>query len=120
MENEKIITDTINILADKLGTTGQHLWGVLMKQAFYSSVIDLITFIILCIATGVCAKISTNCWKKSEEKDEFIAAAILTLIVAGIGLIFCFFGVADMSTWLSGLYNPEYWALNQVMSIMKP
>lgn len=119
MENEKIINDAVTLLSHKLGTTAQHLWEVLIKQAPYSSAIDLLAFIIICVATFLCIIICFHCWEKTNENGEFIGVSVLTTILATIGVIFCFSILFDMSTWLSGLYNPEYWALDQVMSMIK-
>ena len=37
-------------LAEKFGTTTEHLWGVLIKQAYISGVGDLITSIAFALA----------------------------------------------------------------------
>lgn len=70
----------IRELSDKLGTTAEHLWGVLMKQAFISGVTDVITYLVLICLLWLAYRFVKQNTTKVDGKfenpinpDEFIA-----------------------------------------------
>jgi len=121
MENEKLVIDAITVLANKLGTTGTHLWEVLVRQAPISSLIDLSTFLITCIFIFFTTKNSIRCFKKYEKDDVdvLLGVSVFLMLMSFVFTMICLAQLWDASNWLSGLYNPEYWALQNVMSSFK-
>lgn len=111
---DKIIQE----LASKLGTTSEYLWSVLIKQAPIDSTVTLIQYVIIGLAVH-------GLWKVTKAKlqewvdDDFIPGIALTLIawlVLGILVIVAF---CSISQTVSGFINPEYWALDKVLSAIK-
>lgn len=117
---EKLVRE----LAEKLGTTTEHLWGVLLKQAPISAASDtIIMLIMLAILWGgyrlvrektkVPPKTEENRYPDAEwECEEAFAAwgvlglyAIITLIVT----------CCTISSVVTATMNPEYWALKQLL-----
>lgn len=104
---DKLIRD----LAEKLGTTADHLWQVLVRQAPITAITQLViwglitaTFTLLLIA-GV-----RRCKKEGDD------VAICTSISAGLGLGICLLWFAfDGHAAITALLNPEYWALKQII-----
>lgn len=110
--------ELIEKLAERLGTTAEHLWEVLVRQAPITATTDTITLGLMLVAGLVAFWLAVR-WAKhppyeSGDANEFaivvagIAATVLLLIVA---ISF----VASASDIVSGFANPEYWALKQLL-----
>lgn len=114
----------LNILADKLGTTAEYLWGVLIKQAFISGVVDAITLLSLAVAVVISGifiygkgkvppKTQDDPYPHAEWDSEiqmmvwafYLLAAAFVLVAISINL----------STVVAAFMNPEYWALKQIL-----
>ncbi len=109
-------------LAAKLGTTAQHIWAVLIRQARVEIAIDAI-FLILSILIFSAWFRWLRTYLKRNESDFFDGspAEVFPLIVCGIGCLILFgFCVACLFELPTLLLNPEYWALQQIMGAMKP
>ena len=125
MENEKLVIDTINVLANKLGTTGTHLWEVLVRQAPISCAINLSIFIIfLLLGTlgwimGLKLFDAANKMKNSETKEILHGTSIGIIFLVFIISMFIIFRSFNITLWVSGFFNPEYWALHQVISMFE-
>ena len=119
-QTEKLIRE----LTDKLGTTAEHLWGVLIRQAGISGTINLLVCAAWCALlvwgyrlvrrkTTKPPKTKDNEWPHSEWDGD------------GAGLAWAIWGIATVVTTLvigcnleyitGALLNPEYWALKQVV-----
>ncbi len=115
----KEIAPLLETLAKKLGTTAEYLWAVLVKQAFIASCIDILQYIILGVATYFFIKLTKKYWLMGEEKRW----DTIWLIIPGIA------GVALLLIWIvafiaiqntiTGFINPEYWALNKILDVVK-
>ncbi len=118
-------TKLIEQLAQKLGTTAEYLWAVLLKQAPVSAMIDLVYLVIVAIMGVGLYKLHKYCTKETgeykesiyEDKGELVKPAMVILaIVWGIFFIICFFSIGNI---VNGFFNPEYWALKEVLSTCK-
>ena len=116
---------TLTALAQKLGTTGEYLWGVLLKQAPITGSIDLAVMATWVVAV-VCyfrfvrrmtkkpAATDANKWPGAQwSNEEGVWLAWTTVVVAGL-LTALIVGVSLSST-VAALLNPEYWALKQIL-----
>lgn len=100
----------IRELAEKLGTTVEHLWGVLVKQAQISAITDSIFLLV----SGAALALSLFFLVKTESDDEnIIFPWAMATVFGGIfwTLKICF-GINEI---ISGFYNPEFWALQQLI-----
>jgi hypothetical protein len=102
--------EIIKQLADKLGTTAEHLWGVLIKQAPISSSIDLMFDAIL---IGLMAYVWVKLVKHDADAEDKIMLGIILTIVCGVAALAM---MASLPTTIAGFVNPEYWALKQLLS----
>lgn len=114
----------LTVLANKLGTTAEYLWGVLVRQAPITGVIDL------CLTVGLL--FAAACWyrfvkakttkpPKTEEdrhpeadwhdEGKFFGWISVALLCAIVGVVV----VSTLSTTVAALVNPEYWALRQLL-----
>jgi hypothetical protein len=119
-QNEKLVRE----LAEKLGTTVEHLWEVLIRQASITAISNGIIIALLALAIGWAYKFvraKTTC-PPSTENDRYPSAeweyegAGLAWALLGFGaliaLVFTLCGIHEIATCL---LNPEYWALKQVL-----
>ena len=118
------LTPLLEKLAEKLGTTTEYLWGVLLKQAPITAAIELMYLVLVILGGLALYKIHRRLSKEVEGKNslyydlEAVAAVpmgIATLIWSVIFII-CFFSIGTIVT---GFFNPEYWALNEIMNLIK-
>lgn len=117
-------TKLVEQLAIKLGTTADYLWSVLLKQAPISALTDLIYFILFSIGGIILFKVhksfskpGEDTWEnKYDENEELGFAMCLIAFVWTILFIVAFFSLGNV---INGFFNPEYWALNQVISNLK-
>lgn len=123
MENEKLVIEAVNILANKLGTTGTHLWGVLVRQAPISAITSMSLFIVgflLAILGWIAVgKIMTMLGK--PDIDNEIAGSIVAIIssISFLISIILLFNIGSIDIWISGLCNPEYWAFQNLIHTFK-
>ena len=112
-------TQLIEQLAQKLGTTAEYLWSVLLKQAPISAITDLALFCLSLIVGFVLYRLHKY-FTRTEEYDnnEFTTILMIGLFVFwGVFLLICVFSFQNIIT---GLYNPEYWALKEVLKSINP
>ena len=118
------ITDLLTTLADKLGTTSEYLWGILLRQAPISATITLVHIIFIVLSGIFLWKLHKYFSKETDEKysmydrgDGGLEALIigLSILILIIGIVL-FFAIESM---FNGYFNPEYWALNKILNTLK-
>lgn len=114
----------IRELADKFGTTAEHLWGVLVRQAFISGICDLVAIVAWIVVSVLAFRFvqkktrttpSTEYmqYQHAEWEDEgafFSWSALCVWIGAGVLIV-----VSNFAMIAGSLFNPEYWALKQLI-----
>ena len=114
----------IEVLAAKLGTTAEHLWGVLVRQAPISGGVDLVLCVVIAVVTAWWVQLvmrkttcppetETNRYPRAEWKDEFAFLAWFTVFAAGVLALVCVIGSAQGI--VAAFANPEYWALMKLV-----
>ena len=118
------ITDLLTTLADKLGTTSEYLWGILLRQAPISATVILIQIIFTVLSGIFLWKLHKYFAKETDENYSMydrsngglealiIIFSVLTLIIG----IVSFFQIENV---LNGYFNPEYWALDKILNTLK-
>ena len=103
-------------LALKLGTTSNYLWNVLVSQgkidAIYSSIIIVVTMLYIGILFTTRKKL-----KDRINDDEVYNFAMV--IISAVGIIFIIWSLVSLSTVVKGFFNPEYYALEKLISLIK-
>lgn len=113
--------ELISQLAAKLGTTSEYLWMVLIKQAPISSAIWLIEYVVVACIIAASYRFREQlggfmrAWFERDEVTASVSCLIFTVISIVI-LMCCLFGI---SSTITGFVNPEYWALNEILSAVK-
>ena len=114
----------LTALAAKLGTTAEYLWGVLLKQAPITGAVDLLLtiawvgaavmwFAFVGRKTTTPPETDENRYPCAEWDGEaaffgWLSAYIFALIT---GLIVS----TNLASSVAALFNPEYWALAQIL-----
>jgi len=117
-------------LAEKLGTTIEYLWGVLIKQAYVYAITMTIAdvFMIACIIATIKlhVKFSKDLNAGNDDlprltmydKHEYILSGIMSC--AGVlSIVFMLALVLSFSSIVTAYINPEYWALNKLLNSIK-
>lgn len=112
-------------LAEKFGTTAEHLYGVLVQQAAVSAATQVIVTASVCIALGfaiakvrklttkvkveseLCGTTYTN--REAPVEDE--GAFFLWVGVILLGIFATVAVVCTLDACVTALFNPEYYAL---------
>ena len=113
----------IESMAAKLGTTAEHLWGALVRQAPISGAVDLVLCVVMVLAVAWWERLvmrkttrqateTAGVYKRAEREDE---AVLLWASVFLAGLIVLLLIVASADGIVAAFLNPEYWALLQLM-----
>lgn len=101
-------------LASQMGTTAEYLWGVLVRQAPISGTIDLIiTAVIFLVGIPLIYGLK----KASAEREDSEGVWFIGMCIWGIILIIF---IVNLPSALTAIMNPEYWALNKILSLCSP
>lgn len=105
------VAKLIEALATKLGTTAEYLWGVLVKQATIQAAAEA-TLLICSVAATVWLIYLFKKNSKEWEEDTMTFVAVLAIFMTLLSVIMFFFLAP---TIITAIFNPEYWALKQVL-----
>jgi len=116
-------------LANKLGTTTEYLWAILLKQAAVDATTTLCYFIFIVFGGVLLYKLnkkfmrryqdpnySSNQTCDYEEYEPLGFVMFISTCIWAIMFIVIFFSLSDI---VNGYFNPEYWALDKVLSTLK-
>ena len=108
----------IRELAEKFGTTGQHLWEVMVKQGPISGMINLLVLIVFIFISFAGYRFLKKKFVKNPN-DPYRNDDEVVVIFWGIWAVCTFIIVVISATCLSSvitsIINPEYWALKQLL-----
>jgi hypothetical protein len=121
--NDKTL-ELLTRLADKFGTTVDHLWGVLVKQASLEAVTEILlaiavvalwlwAFRFVTAKTKTPAETPEDRYPHAEWRNE---VAFVAWLIVAVGLLIALVQVSiATTTGITALLNPEYWALKQLL-----
>lgn len=117
----------IEQLAQKLGTTTEYLWSVLLKQAPIQASVTLFQFLLI----GLFGYVIYRAHKSLSVKKDYDGYSetgyshygeragipmTIALVIFCVLSICAFFCIEDV---FNGFFNPEYWALEKVLRSVK-
>jgi hypothetical protein len=107
-------------LAAKLGVSVEHLWGVLVRQAYIDGLSSLVT-VFCCAAAGLGVLwfffYRRRKYKQAEPKERFFLSTNepLEYLVMGTILFFLVALAGNNFYWvISDFFNPEFYALRHL------
>lgn len=105
-------TELIERLAAKLGTTADHLWGVLLRQAPISSMTSAAIIFVFAAVLFLAFRLAR------EVREEDSAAFAWIYWVIGV-IVFTICATISAHNIATGLLNPEFWALDYILDAVK-
>jgi hypothetical protein len=109
-------------LAQKLGVSVEHIWAVLIKQAYIDGLSSLVTTLV-CVLLGAvvtCAFFYLRRKFKNVPRQEWTQPAGLLLdpfgfVILGMIVFVIIFVISVNLYWVaSDFYNPEFYALRHL------
>ena len=111
-------------LCEKLGTTVEHLWTVLIRQSYISGISDVVSILmwtLFCLwsyrliqkKTTVPPETKANPYPDADWEEA--GKVIAWMIWGSMTGIFLMIVGCSLSTIIGALANPEYWALKQLI-----
>jgi amino acid transporter len=114
------ITNLLEGLANKLGTTTDHLWNVLMHQAHIEAFKNIATIVFFIIADTLMFKYAFKHNKDKNLKNtkgDFESIAMLLFVVILVFIIVI--TVNLLPETIDAIFNPEYWALHNILKSIR-
>lgn len=120
--NEKT-EQLLQSLAEKLGTTTEYLWTILVNQAKYDAITSVIQMAFMFAIIYWTIKLHIRFSKEDEDGDTMyyhkeellIVPMIFAAITSVIMVVFFLSGFNDL---IASIFNPEYWALKRVLNLL--
>lgn len=120
MEN---LTGLLSQLAEKLGTTVEFLWEILLKQAHISGWISFFSVIVFLVGITFFSLFIRYTIKKWDYIEENALEPLYAIINVLLGIIFIIWFILIIleiiPNMITAFSNPEYWALKQVLGIIR-
>lgn len=107
--NDKVI----ELLAQKLGTTVEFLWAVLLKQAPIYAISNTVQLCVYLCAFALWVRYLL----KNVGNYGFIddVMPILVVITSFVGFALAIYVFLEPPMILTAIFNPEFWALKQII-----
>ena len=116
------LTKLLEVLAQQLGTTTEYLWTVLIKQAMFAGITDIIFTLVVIVITVFFfkwIKWSRNNWKDKYYYNDLEPLFYTGLVIGSIALFVCYMIIfIGLHVTLAAFFNPEYWALNRILGLV--
>lgn len=111
------VEKTLQILADRFGTTVEHLWAVAVRQTY----VDAATGILLILAVSAGAYFALKwCKKTFEEDDSYMGEKRMFASIIACGVLVILVGVVLSNIGnLLQVFNPEFYAVKLLLSTLK-
>lgn len=101
----------MDLLAAKLGVTVEHLWGVLIRQAYVEAVRDVFVLGVFVVAEVLIYRYLRGRIMRDFFDTPLDLLAVIAAFVVGIGLLIM---AIEAPSSIAALANPEYFALQYV------
>jgi len=113
--------ELIEQLAQKLGTTVEHLWSVIIRQAPLFVVYTLIELALTLGASFLLWRAHKHFSNDDNEMSYYHDDGIgisMVVVTIDIGLFLIYFAFSINSV-ITAIFNPEYWALQEILEALK-
>jgi hypothetical protein len=117
-ELSKELLARLDALGAKLGVAGTEIWRILVQQAQIEAIYDGIGLVVGLIFAGLCCRSVKWLIRECDKPGKYdnveagiwavVGSGVLALLLIGTGL--------DV---FGKLLNPEYWALQQILEVLK-
>lgn len=113
------IAEILSSIATGLGTTTEMLWGALLRQAPVDAAASLIQIVVILVLSITVLRLLkktdfTKFYDTCPEIPACVAYGLVWLLIIFSSIAF----ISDISNILAGFFNPEYWALKEVLNAL--
>ena len=121
VETTDKIINALTQLANKLGTTVEQLWPMLVQQQRLEGITVVVMIaLVFTVSLLILRNVKDKEWfDETKNSDPPTTAGVLGLVstIGFIGsIVFLVFG----SKWIvTSIFNPEYWALKDIADMLK-
>ncbi len=120
---KKTTEDYLLELATKLGTTVEHLYGVLVKQSRVWAIEAICSIFGWLLATVILFFISLQChYVPAGEYDFATWPTVLMIVSYGVTMVSFFIFISDLSDNVGDIatawFNPEYFAVDRLVNMI--
>lgn len=119
---KKETVELLEKLADKLGTTSEYLWSVLVNQAYVNAIGEVIFILIATAFSYAMCKMHLHFMDRDNEYSYYEKEEVLgiPMIIGAIVMVLLIIGcICSVRSIVTGVLNPEYWALEQILETIK-
>ena len=113
--------NAINILAEKLGVAVEYIWPLFIKQASIYAISSIVGIMLVMILFALMA-ILPYLYSRGREVsllDHDTPIPFLICITGVAGTCFtAIIAVFELTSIITALINPEFWALNKITSMI--
>lgn len=110
------LQNALATLAEKFGTTVEHLWGVMLRQATISGILSAIVIVMMLgIIYGYYRAFKWYTHTNKYDDIYEIATPVLAIIGVALTIGSPILFILEAENMLTALLNPEYWALHQLL-----
>lgn len=112
----------IEQLAQKLGTTSEYLWGMLLRQAPIDATFHIIYLLLALFGSWWLWRLHCKLSHETEEEYShyhsnelspiFMTGAAAVLLMMDIVFIY------DIKNAYNGFFNPDFWAVNYILKTL--
>ena len=114
-ETIEVITPYLQQIADKLGTTGEYLWKLQVTQAYVDASCIVAFYVLTMVAAYGFYKLFRFVLKSDSEERLGVFIAFCGFVLIPM-IVFCIF---KFKTLMTILINPEYYALTNIITMVK-
>ncbi len=115
------IESVLKELATQLGTTVEYLWTIMVTQSVILGVshalvwltTTLFVFILIKKFIKFYERTTLNDRRQDDGEEMFTVAG--TIILAIVTVLLTLFFIGGTATTITKIFNPEFWALEQIM-----
>ena len=102
-------------LAESMGQTVETVYPYFVKQSMLYGIFSILAFIVLIAGLSfICRYIKAKKVELMEGDNEIILS--LSYVVLGVALLFF---IGNLPTLISMVFNPEYHAITNIISIVR-
>ena len=109
------VSRLLDVLGQRFGATGAHLWSVVVRQEIIGSIVSLIGWGGFFVAlTYACKRASNSEWVEACDEPGVVRGCL-----AFAGVCSALIAITVIGIDIQGLLNPEYYALHDLMDALK-
>lgn len=107
------LTALLSKLADKLGTTVEHLWAVLVQQA-HNQAYAYWAWLALTIVAAMVLFLLYKRGRQDDWDEGWLVYGLASVVYVVSIIMF----ISELPSFLACLNNPEYYALEKVLGVI--